>query len=246
MRILIAGDSWGIGECNLACDQVLHSGLQNYINDQHQVVNISCGGISNLDIANRLDSYLQRNRSNLPDKILVFQTEYTRDFRHQRRQLDYGANDWQQVQQVRDLQNMWIERFYFRLSEIAIKYECLIYLVGGCSDTMWFDDMSQDYPGCNIICQSLTNLLIRNESYISDPVYSWYTVDSEPLIQQLRSHLASDIATVELIEQIHRGFEREALLLENPDLFYPDGKHPNRKGHWILYQYLQEKHFFDV
>ena len=227
-RILICGDSWGCGEWNVECTNVLHPGLDQCLKDAgHLVDNISKGGCSNLDSAARIRTWFER--FGRVDSVFVFQTEYSRDFKH------HSAETWN-ASSIKDLSGQWVENFYFRLSELAQEYQCRINIIGGASDTVWFDNMGNDYPGCNIACQSLTNLLINDDSRILDPVFSWYGSTTESLLARVKTQLNTD----ELLSVINLGFERESVLKENPQWFYPDGKHPNRQGHQKLYNFLKE------
>lgn len=244
-HVLIAGDSWGGGEWNLECTAVLHRGLEQYFeNDGYTVANISKGGNSNLDIVARLSRHLDHYNTQPPDVILVFQTEYTRDFKHHAMQEDFKSSDFSYVETIDDLASRWIERFYMRLSELSIKHQVPIWLIGGCSDTMSFDNMHQDYPGCTLVCQSMVNLILEGCSSIASPVFSWYNSDTEALVTQLRTVVGTKNADG-ILKEIDKGFERCCLLKENPEYFYPDGKHPNRLGHRILYDYLQTHYLSD-
>jgi hypothetical protein len=231
-NILICGDSWGCGEWNVTCTEILHTGLEAYLrHDGHSVTNISKGGVSNLDCYNRLSMWFERFGGTGIDTVFVFQTEYTRDFKHS------VDSDWN-VNVIADLAAQWIERFYMRLSELSQQYNCAIKIIGGCSDTLWFDHMPRDYPGCEIVCQSLTNLLVFDQDRIDIPVLSWYDKLSEPLLDHARQN-SIDLKSV--LSAINLGFERESLLKENPHVFFPDGHHPNRVGHHKLYEFLKQK-----
>lgn len=232
-NILICGDSWGCGEWNTECTQVTHTGLEQYLrDDDHEVYNISKGGCSNLDSSTRLDLWFEKFGRPHIDQILVFQTDYARDHKHHTNPQDWHAK------YLPDLAAQWVERFYHRLSELAQKYHTPVWIIGGMSDTVWFDQMNLDYPGCEIACQSLVNLILNNDHRVDNPVYSWYSADGEPLLHEAK-RLDFDLAcTIDLINQ---GFERESLLRENPQFFYPDGKHPNRHAHGLLYQFLKQK-----
>lgn len=239
--ILIAGDSWGVGEWDYLSATVLHKGLEQYLSDKgYKVKNISAGGTSNLDNIHRIENYLIRNPENTLSKIIIFQTEWTRDFKHNRMQQDYGSNDWDDIKTVEDLSSRWIERFYHRLSEISIKNNIPVWIIGGSSDTMWFDDMNIDYPGCHIACQSSINLILTNHDKINLPVYSWFCKKTESLVKILKQSLPNESIN-ELLDLIDLGFERESMLWANPEYFYPDGKHLNRQGHYKLFQYLESK-----
>jgi hypothetical protein len=241
MTTVIVGDSWGCGEWNLECTQVLHPGLEFYLkNDGHTVINLSQGGISNLDIVTRLQHYFLRFPDLPRGPIFVFQTEYTRDYKHAAREKDYGSTDIDD-QGLVALSDKWIGRFYQQLSEFAQYWNRDIKIIGGCSDTLWFDNMQQDYPGCEIVCQSLTNLILDNHSQIREPVYSWYTNSTVELLEEVKSNLVNTQQLEEITKLISQGFTRESLLRENPYFFYPDGRHPNRIGHEILYRYIIEK-----
>ncbi len=242
-NVLICGDSWARGEWNVECTQILHKGIEQYFSDDGiKVTNISKGGISNLDIIDRIANFLEN--SNLPavTHIIVFQTEFTRDLKHHRRQHDYGADDWAGIEEIEHFADRLIERFYQRLSELSKNHDIPIFLVGGCSDTKQFTDMSCDYPGCEIVCQSMTNLIINHDSNIQDPVFSWYSSNTQEFVERIRSLLPQDKVD-NLIHDIDKGYERACLLHENPDWFYPDGQHPNRHGHFVLYQLLKSKIF---
>lgn len=237
MTILIAGDSWGCGEWNIECSAVLHKGLEQYlVDDGYTVINLSKGGISNLDIVNRLTHWFERFDDVSVSKIFIFQTEFTRDFKHDVMQQHFNTDDWC-IESVDELASIWIERFYQRLSELAQEKNCKVYLLGGVSDTIRFDSMENDYPMCNIACQSVVNLLVNNDSSVNQPVFSWFLKTDTKLIEKLKKFTNVE----KLIEYINLGIERESVLTEHPELFYPDGRHPNRNGHKILYDFLKRE-----
>lgn len=245
MKIWLAGDSWACGEWNPECTKILHGGLAQYLQeDGHQVRNLSQGGLSNLDIVHRIKNRHDRYDTEEPDLVLVFQTEYSRDYKHDSMQDQFGSGDWQDLTQGQDLVNRWVERFYIQLSEIAAKFAVPIKIIGGCSDTMPFDNMPQDYPGCDIICQSMTNLILNNNHQIQAPIYSWYTKNTRDLIKKFRHHLSDDHMQF-IMHDMERGFQRECLLREHPVFFWPDGIHPNRSGHKILFDFLKKTGIFD-
>lgn len=244
--IIIVGDSWGCGEWRAqgADYTVLHSGLEEYLRqDGHQVINLSQGGISNLDIYHRLKNHLLRFPDHCDTKIFVFQTDYTRDSKHAAMQCDFGVDDWNNIQSIHDFSSRWVERFYLRLSELSITYALQTFIIGGCSDTIWFDNMPEDYPGLNIACQSMTNLLVTGNSRITRPVFSWYTAQCEDLVKTVKIQIPPE-NLASLVDDLTHGASRESTLLEHPQWFYPDGKHPNRFGHKKLYDYLRHCQLF--
>ena len=234
--ILIAGDSYGCGEWSKDIPSiVVHKGLEQYlVDDGKEVVNLSKGGCSNFDTAERLSIWFDLNQDRVSDVecVIVFQTEYSRDFKK------YQNEQWN-ISKFTDIADRWIGRFYARLSQLAEKNNCDIYIIGGISDTLWFDNMSDDYPGCHLLCQSLTNLLLYQQSKVDTPVLSWYWSNAEDFLQQAKSVLpSSEIVT--MVDLIAEGRKRETLVGECPEMFYPDGKHPNRQAHLMLYNFIKE------
>lgn len=242
MNFLVVGDSWGCGEWDKDCTHNPHRGLEQYLTeDGHRVSNFSDKGISNHDIYQRIDTYFRRNANHDIDAVFVFQTEYSRDYKHSdgwENQLD--AQDWKEISNPEDIAMRWISRFYRNLSDVAQKSNCKIYIIGGVSDTLWFDNIEEHYPGCKIVCQSMINLIVNGTHQTDNPVFSLYEQRSEELVKEIKSRI-NDIASKEkLLTLIDQGFRREILMREHPDFFYPDGVHPNRKGIRILYDFLKQ------
>jgi hypothetical protein len=247
MKFLIAGDSWGVGEW-LRGDKrnptsgnfmnTSHGGLAQYMaEDGHTVQNISQGSVGNTFISASINKHLQvqsiKNKQ-YPDRIIVFQTTYTRDYKFR------FEEDWSKLTEANSLAHIWMARFYTHLSDLAQQYSVPVYLVGGLSDTVWLDRMQLHYPGVFVACQSMVNLLVNDESRVTDPVYSWYTADSINMIEEMRKILPADKFS-DLMDQIDLGVNRQNMLSMYPEYFFPDGAHPNREGHNKLWQYLKEQ-----
>jgi hypothetical protein len=238
--ILIAGDSWGCGEWprgdlankrNLATDVVLHGGLGKYLQDAGtEVVNISVPAGSNFGTARAIEAYLSRFGSNSVECVYAFQTEYTRDYWFKFDE-DYANTEFSAYSGI------FISRFYSMLSRLAKEYNVKIKLIGGCSDTLWFDDIDDCYPGIEIVCQSITNLVVNNTHRIEVPVLSWYSANSINFITEVKRAI-KHAELINLEAAINLGFEREALLAQYPEYFFPDGVHANRLGHKILFEFL--------
>jgi hypothetical protein len=131
-----------------------------------------------------------------------------------------------------------ISGFYYDLSEISVKNNIPIHIVGGCGDSIWFDQFEQRHPGVQIVCQSLTNLVLKNNHNISDPVHALFTKPTESRVQYLREHL--DHADIELLlEDFDKGHQRVDQWRKEKEYFWPDGAHANRLAHEILYKFLK-------
>jgi len=249
MNILIAGGSWACGEwlrldirgndpALAGLNGVSHKGLEQYLIDNgHNVYNISTPGASNTfiksAIINHLKSLSLKNNKN-PDKIIVFQSSYIRDYQFR------FDEDWTNVTEANTLAHVWLARFYSALSEISKLYDVPIYLIGGCSDIMWLDQFEDIYPGLHIACQSMVNLIVNKDHRVRDPVLAWYINDELSFVEELKKTLSAD-KLEDLFNLFDVGIERQNLLDLHPEYFFPDGVHPNRVGHKILYDFLKDK-----
>jgi hypothetical protein len=240
--ILIVGDSWGVGEWdgNPSQDRiwqvpVSHSGLQHFLTEHDQkVINLSRPGNSNSEMWHTCIASLTNNLT-LQESIrciIIFQTEWTRDVCehwHIAEVEDYG---------VEQLKSRWISRMYLRLSQLSCKYNLPVYVIGGCSDTLWLSEFSQYYPGVTIVCQSFTNLLLNNNHRIVNPIMiSMHTRILES-ISKLKAQQLSLADKKFITQEIEQSFIRAATWENNPDWFYPDGYHPNKAGHKKLFDHL--------
>jgi len=183
--ILIAGDSWGAGEWCSKPLNVTHNGLSRYICESgHTTVNLSRPSGSNLESSTRIVDFLLCNHDLILSRekltsILIFQTEWDRD---------YLLNQKERVERFDYpyIKDRYISMFYNRLSDISIRYNTPVYIIGACSDAIWLDKFESEYPGVSVICQSLVNLLLNNDHRTSTPVYSFFTKSSESLLEELK------------------------------------------------------------
>lgn len=241
MNILIAGDSWGCGEWDVNCDYNTHKGLQQFLEDDgHQVFNVSHQGLGNHEIYLNIKAFLDRSFISQIDLVIVFQSEYNRDYKFSGAWQNYlSAEDWENIKEANSAAHRWLSRFYRNLSDISLSTNIPIKIIGGHADAIWLDDFENLYPGCTIACQSMTNLILANNHRIQDPVFSFYEKRTEPLVKKLKSLLGPD-QIGDLLDLINNGIRREMLLRSNPEYFFPDGIHPNRKGYQILYDFLKD------
>lgn len=251
--IVIAGDSWSVGEWDEQKGLITHPGLAGYLaDDGYTVHNIGQSGNSNLEAIIKLDTCLSTVNAcgQTVSKVFVFQTEWTRDFSHnginyfelynQESQLfaSLGYHLTPQdnffkifnVVTPTDLIIRVIQNFYQLLSNLHKKYGVEFYVIGGCADAIDYE-----LDGVTVVCQSMTNLILTGQDTTDQPVYAYYqNVPSQNwLKKQFPGHLN------ELI-QLYSGGENKARIMEtNPKLFWPDGRHPNKEGHQLLYKFLK-------
>jgi len=236
--ILIAGDSWACGEWQRTADDydISHGGLADYLIDEnYNVINLGQPGGGNIMATTRIDNFLATNKSIKISSIIVFQTEWTRSIvTPEDAKLGYVHS-----------QNKLMFKFYYQLSTSSQKFNVPVYIIGGCSDTMWIDQFSVKYPGVSIVCQSLTNLLLHNDHRITNPVYSTITghPQSADLIELLKKYV--DLGDLKLLlDDVDRGDKRLQLWAKYKKFFWPDGCHPNRYAHKILFDFLKEQNIF--
>lgn len=241
--IIIAGGSWGCGEWRsvpgvtgpTAAGGIAHPGLAKYLLDSgYQVINLSQPGGANKHTADRINSFLQCNRHLNVSAVIVVQTEWVRDIFAE----GYEIISDDLTQGYHNLKNRIISRFYNYLSTTGKEYNVPVYLVGGCSDTIWLDQFEEEYPGVQIVCQSLTNLLIKGDHRNHAPVHCIFSRRDEREIKHIKQHLkGSDLEL--LLEDIDLGSQRVQAWADNQQYFYPDGFHANREGHRLLFEHLK-------
>jgi hypothetical protein len=252
--IVIAGDSWSVGEWDQDLNKITHSGLEQYLSeDGHAVCNIGASGNSNAGAVQDLRSCLNILKSvgQTVDRAFVFQTEWHRDFningislfellnRDARlfnstklgNPIDEGEDYFlvHNISTPQDLEQCITRFFYQKLSSIAQEYSVDIQIIGGCADAN-----ECNYSGVQVACNSMTNLIMEQNN---SPVSSYYF--DIPLQNWMRQQFPNKLG--DLMELYERGMSKLDLMKQNPKWFWPDGRHPNRDGHRILYEFLKTK-----
>jgi hypothetical protein len=242
--ILITGDSWACGEWDGQGDHrsnISHGGLAHYLRQHgHTVINLGKGGGSNLESASRVTDFLAEENgfADQVDCAIVFQTEWHRDAVNPWNLGEFALVDYDYTL----FRDRLIARFYYNLSATAQQAQTKIYLVGGCSDTVWMDQFEQVYPGVQVACQSWVNLMINNNHRIDQPCFSRFGPETEPLIAYAKSKMNSDNIHA-LLEDLTLAESRNSQWsqLADQDLLCVDRTHPNRQAHKILFDFLIER-----
>lgn len=238
--ILIAGDSWGCGEwpqLYTGPTDILHGGVCHYLRESNRnVINISQGGNSNKDTLDQLNQFFDSGIADfLCDRltdILVFQTEWYRDFSPATHYTDFDTYFLDTIDNT--MHWKFVSRFYRGLSELAKKHNVSIKLVGGASDTIWLDQFEFEYPGVSVVCQSFVNLCVNNNHRVDQENFSISSKAADFL-----KNRTTDTAVIKWIESlIDNTLTRQTILDSNPHFFFPDGKHANRLGHKKLFDFL--------
>lgn len=245
---LIAGDSWACGEWNEHGNT--HKGLSQYLND-HGLKTLCFGypGFGSLTVCDFISSFIEFNRSMIKiKKIIFFQSDWVRDIRAYRwlndQHLDVLTSGYRMAK------NWYISALYYRLSLIYQIYEVPTILIGGQGDTIYIDLFEHEYPGVKIACQSFTNLILENQSRISNPCHSVFKYGGSGSMFLSDKQFDFILTTVknnsdeedfkELFEDFDLAQSRDFLFKNNKDIF-PDLMHPNKDAHNKLFHYLRDR-----
>jgi hypothetical protein len=239
--LLIAGDSWGCGEWAAAPSfTVAHRGLCDFLSTDHTVVNLSRPGGSNWQSYDRIKNFFESGCSlQVKDPIthvFVFQTEWWRDFRLSTAfpSKEQDLYDFSILQHTTITEIMY--NWYYRLSDLAQEHSIRIGIIGGISDTEYFDNFETEIPGVFIACQSLINLCINNTHRVDSPCYG---VMSNTVVEQLKKYNNNTQGIRQLIQYIDQSLSRKDELKMHKEWFWPDGCHANRNGHYCLYNHIK-------
>lgn len=239
--IIVAGDSWGCGEWTEGSTfAVSHGGLCDFLSSKHTVVNLSRPGGSNWQSYDRIKNFFDSGCSSLitdpVTHIFVFQTEWWRDFRlstafpsNNQNLYDFSVLQYTTVTEV-------IYNWYYRLSDLAQAHSIRIGLIGGISDTEYFDNFEIEIPGVFVACQSLVNLCINDNHRVDSPCYG---AISAAVVEQLKKYNNSAQEIQQLTQYINQALSREHDLKLHKKWFWPDGHHANRSAHHRLYNLVK-------
>jgi hypothetical protein len=214
-RICIFGDSWCRGEWGWKNGKFgrLHKGLEQYLKDSdYQVSNFGEGGASNIEQFNRI---ITEDITNY-DVILYFQTDPLRDYRSTK-----FKGMFESIEVFRQYQTTARHNHYSRLNSLGLK----IYLLGGC-DKIDENDLVE-YKNLKCFVPSIIKLINEDLEHPNIWASDWI----EYVDRNCNPELFNLIHEQKMIQD--RFYSDEKLYVE---YFQPDGKHPNRKAHYKIYE----------
>jgi len=236
-NIVLAGDSWAAGVWNESGDKIYNTGFALHLQSLgYNVINLSFPGGSNLQSINRIRDFLRCNQDTKPKFILFWMTEFFREIWY------YQAgniNNNELTYAYPELKDRWIYRPYYQLSELYQEFKIPTYIIGGCSDTIWYDNFETDFPGIKILIQSSTNLLINNNHRIDNPVFCQFIngwIDNGNFLEVVKRNISNHDLEI-LINDIDLGNCRVSQYRDHPELFFPDGIHPNATAQKELFDF---------
>lgn len=218
MKILISGDSWGCGEWRTADDPngqgINHKGLEQYLlEDNHTVQNISQGGYSLYDILQNLNFQNEKY-----DYVFVFVTDAHR---------------------LWDTKNFWIPSYTYQ--DYLLRYENYV--------KAFVNQLDQLDIGPIKLIGGLTKCKLEytKNTNIEIAIPSIFELLTEKNHYDMCFHEHYQTLNTKNInkETLDKVYEQTKILDDlfiNP-IFHPDGRHPNRQGHYKIYKTLCDKYF---
>jgi hypothetical protein len=217
MKILICGDSWAAGEWPVESTVDTHQGLIQYFKeDGHQVTSRAMPGA---DISGTILGLIE-NMDN-DDYIFWFQTDPIRSLRPYD---DFGVRI-KSYQELVKKNDEIINIAYNHLNSLGKKIHCL----GGCGKLNL--ELIKNYNNLIPLVPSVTELILQDYSHPRLWFSEWYEKVDERF----------DLESIDFLLIDKRKQDSLALDMDKKEFFWPDGGHPNRKGHKVLYEYICQK-----
>lgn len=234
-KIFIAGDSWGCGEWARTGDRygIIHLGLEQYFTDSgYIVINTAQGNSSNSTAVTRLDRALDEKYS-VTDIVFFIQTDSIRELRENyHEKINDGLCEHKSLEKLR---RSLCSSTYDRLSMVANKFRTKIQLIGGKEDL----DLSEigNFKNLNPLVPSWVYLLVGHIDKYKELFPQWTASDYSFNHIDLNK-LGFDLYQKIIDEMFH---SEKCYQMFKEDIFYPDGLHPNRRGHEILFEHIVKK-----
>ena len=235
--IVITGDSWGCGEWQRATEPpgtqqqiISHPGLTQYfIDDGYNVANLSQYSMGNHTLIDPLYYFLDVNRHLNIKHVFFIQTDITRSIRD--KFFDFNKFSKDKNNNLEQIIRYMYYDVYSKLNHIGNVLGYNITLIGGLSDLVI--DVGE-FNHLNFLVPSWVKLLDESAkiSHLLDHVNMEHLLavynDKEQLLP--------------FIEELN---VRHDIWKNNPNFFWPDGNHPNRIGHKVLYDYIKNSKLLD-
>jgi len=240
--ILIVGDSWTQGEFEMynhgaQSHVVVHRGLSQYLmDDGHRVHNRGEGGLSNIESYWRLKSAFglhDNDEFGKPiedpiDYIIWITTDSFRDTNDENKIIE----KIKQENSIGTVMFGMLFEKYLEMNELSKQIGIPIHCIGGWTpllkDMEPFDNLVPLIPCVHELLVPGSNLPITHNA-----------LHRHKFIRNLG--WISDKIKQEIIELIDQWTYSQEIRRNHPDLFFPDWEHPNRLGHYKIYETVKEK-----
>jgi hypothetical protein len=240
-NVFIAGLSWGRGEW--VGPNVVHRGIEQYFTDDgYQVFNVSKPRSTHTRVNQLLDQSLAEHYST-GDLIFWIQADPVIDIVAEelsgkllKQKLPRLSERLHRAGSLVALMTEQQQIIYCELNNIAVKYATQIYCIGG---TYNINPVIKDYSNLKEFVTSWINMLVghyteyaRSADVNFGVTHTW-TIDN----------IDFSAYNVDLADAIKKEItERVAnIIMFREAVFHPDGVHPNRDGHRVLYEYIKQE-----
>jgi len=217
MNIVIGGDSWGVREWSDL--EEIHRGMwQYFVEDGHEVSMSAIPGECNYITTNHLKNVVSQPFIKY-DYIFWFQSDPLRDLRPYD---DFGKS----LKTYEDLivkSNELLDKTYNFLNLIGKK----IYCIGGCSKLNM--ELIKKYNNLHPLIESVTEFILPGYQHPKLWHSDWINVVDK---------LDMDSIDFLLEDKMKQDSLADTNIKEHREYFWPDGGHPNRKGHKVLYDFI--------
>ena len=221
--VIILGCSWGCGEWKRgsAQDQLItHGGIAQYFReDGYNVINLSQYSGSNHCMLDPLYYFLRMNNHLEIDSIYWIQTDIARSLRDGYIHL----TDYKHSNLTESIRSMYYD-FYSNLNHRLKIRGHRAKMIGGLTDLY----VNFEFENLDFLVPSWIKLINSDISsaHLVDPIgHEW-----------LDKHYSKPSEILPFVEQ---ALERYNYWRSAPELFWPDGDHPNKKAHRILYDHIR-------
>jgi len=232
--VLMVGDSWAGGEWDGGNpSKILHRGLEQYFEEaDYKVINQRKSGQGNqfniAVLANTLKTLHQTN-------VVVFFI-VSEPLRNYAIPFETLKDDIVTHDGLFELQQQVLRQDFEILNQLAANHNIMINLIGGLSSVPAFVG---EFANLNCLIRSWAELLVGH-----DPQFNWVDWDTFGIWGKWQATLVQQLSHTSEIDQ--KVIDQLSILASNQSvflhpLFNPDGGHPNRTGHRILFDFICKK-----
>jgi hypothetical protein len=238
-KIFIAGLSWGRGEW--VGPNVVHQGIEQYFTDDgYTVINVSKPRSTHTKVNQLLDQALTEHYSP-GDLIFWIQADPIIDLIAEeipgkliKQKLPRLSEQLQQADSLVDVITSQQKIIYCELNNIAVKHNTKIHCIGG---TYNINPVIAEFSNLDTIVRSWINMLVghfaeyaRSNDINFGVTHTW-TIDN------------IDCDTYNIKDSVKQEINKRVtnVIMFREDIFHPDGVHPNRDGHRVLYDYIKKE-----
>ena len=220
--IVITGCSWGAGEWS-GLGNLTHAGLAEYFKeDGFNVVNLSQPGTGPWSLLDSLRYFIWVNKDLLNIQHVFFlQSDISRDFSKFHNKIIWNST----LNLEHNVKGIY-RQLYHNLNNIGVDSDIHISLIGGVTDLVM--EFKNDFKYLKFLIPSWTQLI--------DPT-------AIPVLMFKFDDIPDDFKNnkEEISQFMDQVLTRFNVFENNKKHFWPDGGHPNRLGHRVLYDAIKPK-----